>query len=61
MDYKEDEMKYTGTMTGRTRPYINKQDMEDIRKSYYNGTPIWKLAELYGATEFAINKIINGR
>lgn len=54
-------MKYTGTMTGRTRPYINKQDMEDIRKSYYNGTPIWKLAELYGATEFTINKIINDR
>lgn len=54
-------MRTTGTMTGRTRPYVNKQDMEDIRKSYYNGTPVWKLAEWYGITEFAVNKIINGK
>lgn len=54
-------MRTTGTMTGRTRPYINKQDAEAIRKSYYNGTPIWKLAEWYGVSEFAINKIINRR
>lgn len=48
----------TGTMTGRTRTYINKQDMEDIRRAYNNGTPAWKLAEWYGVTEFAINKIV---
>lgn len=54
-------MRTTGTMTGRTRPYINKQDMDDIRKSYYKGTPVWKLAEWYGITEFAVNKIINGK
>lgn len=54
-------MRTTGTMTGRTRPYINKQDMDDIRRYYYNGTPVWKLAEWYGVTEFAINKIIKGQ
>lgn len=54
-------MRTTGTKTGRVRNFINKQDMDEIRKSYYNGTPIWKLAEWYGVSEFAINKIINRR
>jgi len=51
-------MRTTGTKTGRVRTFINKQDAEDIRRSYNNGTPVWKLAEWYGVSEFTINKII---
>lgn len=53
-------MRDTGTMTGRTRTYLTKQDKEDIRQAYNNGTAIWKLAEWYGVTEFTIHKLIAG-
>ena len=50
----------SGTMAGRTRNYLTKDDKERIREAVHiNGTQPATVARWYGVSEFTVRKICN--